>query len=162
MLTSPRRCIGDFNPLPSYEGRLRRLAQDYALRKISIHSPHTRGDSSISTTASPATNFNPLPSYEGRRARYGALLPRSSFQSTPLIRGETGGHLPCNTYSRQFQSTPLIRGETLRFSSTATPRHHFNPLPSYEGRRPQECRQPSPCRFQSTPLIRGETYQDSF
>ena len=78
---------------------------------ISIHSPHTRGDSqhprwrkhAVISIHSPLTredknekfvirwleNFNPLPSHEGRRYGHSPLVQTPSFQSTPLIRGET-------------------------------------------------------------------------
>ena len=55
---------------------------------ISIHSPHTRGDNIT------------------RRSRRSA-----SFQSTPLIRGETAMR-KISVSGAKFQSTPLIRGET--------------------------------------------------
>ncbi len=57
----------NFNPLPSCEGRQRHSALVAALEVISIHSPHARGDDLLMVTV-PASK---------------------SFQSTPLMRGET-------------------------------------------------------------------------
>ena len=57
----------DFNPLPSHEGRLPVCTNVNQLGKISIHSPHTRGDQSADCW----------------------LRLLDLFQSTPLTRGET-------------------------------------------------------------------------
>ena len=57
----------DFNPLPSYEGRHGRGFFYLQKIKISIHSPHTRGDRSAWRVSRAFCHFNPLPSYEGRR-----------------------------------------------------------------------------------------------
>ena len=56
-----------FNPLPSCEGRLTPRRGKLRAIHISIHSPHARGDNS------PPTRMRGSP----------------SFQSTPLMRGET-------------------------------------------------------------------------
>ena len=64
------------------------LAKDYALR-ISIHSPHARGDLYLVPW----------------------LRSKLTFQSTPLMRGETNLFLG-QTKRLEFQSTPLMRGET--------------------------------------------------
>ena len=57
--------------------------------RISIHSPHARGDA----------------------ARLTAARLTFAFQSTPLMRGETRREV--DTYEiPKFQSTPLMRGET--------------------------------------------------
>ena len=124
--------------------------------KISIHSPHARGDqtargftahwmdfnplpscegrlASIAVTIADE-NFNPLPSCEGRRGFKTRIMRPKIFQSTPLMRGETRQHHPRHD-TIQFQSTPLMRGET--WESARTDRT----VPT----------------FQSTPLMRGET-----
>ena len=100
------------------------------------------------------------------------------FQSTPLIRGETGVHRMIGVdYSISIHS-PHTRGDPPRLMKTLRC-WHFNPLPSYEGRQggaggyqPPTDFNPLPSyegrpagyffcprqyRFQSTPLIRGET-----
>ena len=106
------------------------------------------------------------------------ILENRRFQSTPLMRGETSTRLARST-SSTFQSTPLMRGETivqalfvaLRIISIHSPRargdrdqcerpqgvHHFNPLPSCEGRLPYLVDVEPSQIFQSTPLVRGET-----
>ena len=83
-----RRRPGDFNPLPSCEGRLPGNPTCRRSRSISIHSPHARGDheglkrggAGLISIHSPHARgdpltvarplryryFNPLPSYEGR------------------------------------------------------------------------------------------------
>ena len=80
---------GDFNPLPSCEGRRTANLENKCDRKISIHSPHARGDRAIRAASTISRNFNPLPSCEGRRSARGLLPPYYTFQSTPLMRGET-------------------------------------------------------------------------
>ena len=101
------------------------------------------------------------------------------FQSTPLIRGETGLEDEDNQYFYIFQSTPLMRGETLllriavksglisihsphargdsRLPDLRFACRHFNPLPSCEGRQDLPTPLPRVVVFQSTPLMRGET-----
>ena len=81
----------NFNPLPSYEGRLDGNKIQWFWARISIHSPHTRGDLGILKYKRYTCNFNPLPSYEGRLAWWVLLTLGILFQSTPLIRGETSG-----------------------------------------------------------------------
>ena len=79
----------DFNPLPSCEGRLATLVIRILNAKISIHSPHARGD---------------------KRCQSG-MKTFGTFQSTPLMRGETLSLTMCKRLMK-FQSTPLMRGET--------------------------------------------------
>ena len=79
--------------------------------RISIHSPHARGDGHQLYGVQRPYHFNPLPSCEGRPER------------TPE-RDETG----------RFQSTPLMRGETSWRRSGGSCADYFNPLPSCEGR----------------------------
>ena len=79
---------------------------------ISIHSPHARGDISFCNFIFDIYYFNPLPSCEGRLFPSGTRQPSVPFQSTPLMRGETG----CQG----------MHGRMV---------YYFNPLPSCEGRR---------------------------
>ena len=80
-----------FNPLPSYEGRpgcctVRREKNKISIHSphtrgdrgkmnmnlstfISIHSPHTRGDAGVASVPPITKHFNPLPSHEGRPHR---------------------------------------------------------------------------------------------
>ena len=55
-----------FNPLPSHEGRPQVHRQRAEGVQISIHSPHTRGDSTTKGARTYLEDFNPLPSHEGR------------------------------------------------------------------------------------------------
>ena len=124
-----------FNPLPSCEGRRRRLCGISRRGRISIHSPHARGDQAGTDDAQRAEfYFNPLPSCEGRQAKPGYLCFKVRFQSTPLMRGETVA-LSMGTDPVIFQSTPLMRGETMLRRLQRLLASHFNPLPSCEGRR---------------------------
>ncbi len=87
--TATRATRIHFNPRPSYEGRLKGFFKDaakmmkfqstplirgatrarhrrQAAQRISIHAPHTRGDTWSSANPCRHRNFNPRPSYEGR------------------------------------------------------------------------------------------------
>ena len=104
-----------FNPLPSHEGRLCRKAL-------------FGGNES----------FNPLPSHEGRRVfdnfkAHGIL----AFQSTSLSRGKTLGMMD-EERTAVFQSTSLSRGKTSPPRNAQRSSLTFNPLPSHEGRLPQD------------------------
>ena len=102
--------------------------------QISIHSPHTRGDSRRTRQKTARENFNPLPSHEGRLEADYIIVFGGTFQSTPLTRGETCSRPYPGFRARRFQSTPLTRGETGETKLD-------------DGRQ----------EFQSTPLTRGET-----
>ena len=144
--------------------------------RISIHSPHARGDPGTSRSASPPSDFNPLPSCEGRLIRDGLSLEYYSFQSTPLMRGETrsaGKRMKASL----FQSTPLMRGETAfqrerypflaisihsphargdaQAESCLCSRGYFNPLPSCEGRPTCFCRCKPSRNFNPLPSCEG-------
>ena len=124
----------NFNPLPSCEGR-----RIWAARRPG------------------GTDFNPLPSCEGRRdPRARRRSGRAISIHSPRARGDNVSHL-CAEKCHTFQSTPLVRGETrtlsdgtpVRIISIHSPRArgdhsstrgsivvvNFNPLPSCEGRR---------------------------
>ena len=101
----------NFNPLPSCEGRhvkqteanastlfqstplmrgeTQEPSKDWQPGLISIHSPHARGDWRSTEGESGGTDFNPLPSCEGRQVIMEIKRVKLSFQSTPLMRGET-------------------------------------------------------------------------
>ena len=150
--------------------------------KISIHSPHARGDNSSDLQLTDSSDFNPLPSCEGRPAGTIPSLPISKFQSTPLMRGETTtgyvdvAKIPISIHSphargdvksfaltatvRVFQSTPLMRGET-RETKAATACCRFQSTPLMRGETSSSTNCLCIARFQSTPLMRGETYSDA-
>ena len=102
---------------------------------VSIHSPHARGDMSSGFTSCAQLDFNPLPSCEGRRASGILMRTATPFQSTPLMRGETGTRRAEARKPPEFQSTPLMRGETRARSTRRANGSNFNPLPSCAGRR---------------------------
>ena len=79
--------LDDFNPLPSYEGRLTRGGKPVTDADISIHSPHTRGDNAPVPCAAVDQNFNPLPSYEGRHAHQNHALDCADFNPLPSYEG---------------------------------------------------------------------------
>ena len=81
--------LSDFNPLPSCEGRHPSMLKTDAQVRISIHSPHARGDVWFLVSAAKPLYFNPLPSCEGRLRPPQNRLRFFQFQSTPLMRGET-------------------------------------------------------------------------
>ena len=80
--------LHDFNPRPSYEGR---LPQD-AVPAMSIDfnpRPSYEGRRIPEHEIRAAVYFNPRPSYEGRLGLGNNMTTTESFQSTPLIRGAT-------------------------------------------------------------------------
>lgn len=81
---------------PSCEGRPSCVSDVCDQLSISIHSPHARGDLQNQVAA----------------------LQGMTFQSAPLMRGETA-IAAISSLSCSFQSTPLIRGETLRIQARA-------------------------------------------
>ena len=127
--------------------------------RISIHSPHARGDGAPPEGGSTKRDFNPLPSCEGRQNEDLEMTVEVLFQSTPLMRGETLYSNQCG-FVKAFQSTPLMRGETkaalwpIRWKIISIhPPHargdpssrqrgssifYFNPLPSCAGRQGNE------------------------
>ena len=55
-----------FQSTPLIRGETKHENQHTSSQRISIHSPHTRGDRPSAPEAPPANYFNPLPSHEGR------------------------------------------------------------------------------------------------
>ena len=128
-----RSRAGNFNPLPSCEGRhadklheeLARLFQSTPLMRgetielmesdgmtlISIHFPHARGD----------LNARKQP------------MRVCEFQSSPLMRGETRGQRFLRARIVISIHSPHARGDN-RSNFITMPPIYFNPLPSCEGR----------------------------
>ena len=124
----------EFQSTPLIRGETQQQHPRRDRQPISIHSPHTRGDSTCSSVRPSALRF----------------------QSTPLTRGETlhvadvPKSLPISIHS------PHARGDLLfRVWHRRIP--NFNPLPSCEGRRAGVKLDYQKDVFQSTPLLRGET-----
>ena len=80
----------NFNPLPSYEGRL-----------------------STSAMAQARGHFNPLPSHEGRQEREIRDQVAREFQSTPLSRGKTIRTLAIGADTFISIRSPLTRGDSI-------------------------------------------------
>ena len=126
----------NFNPLPSYEGRPCFSLLALTINQISIHSPHTRGDRGGERRVGGLPHFNPLPSYEGRPGRTELRELLYTFQSTPLIRGETEFAKACIKPEYISIHSPHTRGDGY-VNARARTLENFNPLPSYEGRQSQ-------------------------
>ena len=116
------RTVSDknFNPLPSCEGRpvsdnrsnrqakfqstpLMRGETSLSFRqlcviRISIHSPHARGDKQVRACLFHLIHFNPLPSCEGRR--YGGRVARGNKYFNPLPSCEGRRWSDCHSLER--------------------------------------------------------------
>ena len=172
--------VSDFNPLPSCEGRLKVSASALFPANISIHSPHARGDRfgeykevdvAISIHSPHARgdrrtesscrrchNFNPLPSYEGRRQSSIIRQPIVKFQSTPLMRGETGRPKSCLSKTHISIHSPHARGDQWN-PELYTKVVKFQSTPLMRGETRTWLRSGAADAFQSTPLMRGETFE---
>ena len=154
---TPARRAFNFNPLPSCEGRPGGSFLFHDFPRISIHSPHARGDGGCAGRVCGMEISIHSPHARGDAPRRADQRRSVAFQSTPLMRGETQ-YLTAQISTAPFQSTPLMRGETSRWRIENPFSAHFNPLPSCEGRHAprKECKTVE--KFQSTPLMRGETW----
>ena len=146
-----------FQSTPLIRGETAPKGFIFSLSTISIHSPHTRGDSVCFTTATsfPA-NFNPLPSYEGRPPPSSGGQARVVFQSTPLIRGETLYRLMYWLNHSISIHSPHTRGDGL-FDGVRVNIAISIHSPHTRGDRVAHFQLLRALEFQSTPLIRGET-----
>ena len=125
--------MGDFNPLPSYEGRLDVLLWHLSCIRISIHSPHTRGDAQGRDLQGGRRISIHSPHTRGDFSASKILRAMIAFQSTPLIRGETMWVWGKFSSGRISIHSPHTRGDHfLIFHNNLV--HNFNPLPSHEGR----------------------------
>ncbi len=146
--------------------------------RISIHSPHTRGDMRRSLPVFRAYYFNPLPSYEGRLGMGVSSPDVFRFQSTLLIRGETDAQAIFIAQAKISIHSPYARGDRARESPSGSvnisihsphtredagvaryhrPPSNFNPLPLIRGETGYRWQALNANVFQSTPLMRGET-----
>ncbi len=148
-----------FNPLPSCEGRhtfgtamhwlelfqytplmrgeTLQFAKVRVHMRISIHSPHARGDGKVLRVNLCEEDFNPLPSCEGRLKPYSVLSNGENFNPLPSCEGRQGDAKASDSGLKAISiHSPHARGDSCRPSSSFV-------FP----------------RFQSTPLMRGETQQ---
>ena len=103
-----------------------------------------------SPSASASWHFNPRPSYEGRLMSVLMSLLATLFQSTPLIRGATERLVVARAVVRISIHAPHTRGDR------PWARYHFNPRPSYEGRRaPGSSTRRPPRDFNPRPSYEG-------
>ena len=124
----------EFQSTPLTRGETAAYAGRRADLRISIHSPHTRGDGAGRGHGRRTRHFNPLPSHEGRRTLWYSCLAMCNFNPLPSHEGRptqgryTGKSSPisihsphtrgdilqtASRFSAKFQSTPLTRGETI-------------------------------------------------
>ena len=125
----------NFNPLPSCEGRQIRSQKGMQTIKISIHSPHARGDALPFLVIKCKNNFNPLPSCEGRPVPSAVLcgFHRISIHS-PHARGDPADAEP-EVIAEISIHSPHARGDGQRLVACSRTSFDFNPLPSCEGRQ---------------------------
>ena len=105
---------GDFNPLPSCEGRP--YAQPVTRTKTDFNPlPSCEGRPFfICKNTKIFYNFNPLPSCEGRHAKTHLHGFVRQFQSTPLVRGETQHGTPSHLRDSISIHSPRARGDLSR------------------------------------------------
>ena len=121
----------NFNPLPSHEGR-------HFMRRKKRRE----------------RDFNPLPSHEGRRRILVLADSSSSFQSTPLTRGETPAHTEYWRAAAISIHSPHTRGDGVYWYWLIA-QAHFNPLPSHEGRPAAPPERPRISDFNPLPSHEG-------
>ena len=101
-----------FQSTPLVRGETPRKPTYKTHRKISIHSPHARGDLCVYMYRTPLKNFNPLPSCEGRPPPWWCSRVARNFNPLPSCEGRPFCQIP-SVVPTPFQSTPLMRGETI-------------------------------------------------
>ena len=85
-----------------------------------------------------------------------AVWPAKEFQSTPLMRGETGAMGTIKAFGRNFNPLPSCEGSPLSSASFRTS-NIFQSTPLMRGETPSTPFRGLNAIFQSTPLMRGET-----
>ena len=104
---------------------------------ISIHSPYTGRDFTVTPVSRCDMNFNPLSLYRERHIEAERVRNGMSFQST----------LP-------------IQGETICMGLQRNRKRHFNPLSLYSERPPQPSRSAFPRYFNPLSLYRERHFQN--
>ena len=123
----------EFQSTPLMRGETKNRVLTLDEIRISIHSPHARGDTIYRFRFLVSSYFNPLPSCEGRHVGKTFRLDPLLFQSTPLMRGETPAGAPAPSGQAISIHSPHARGDDRRIDSKLA-QQNFNPLPSCEGR----------------------------
>ena len=145
-----------FQSTPLIRGETCQQQRPDRLSAISIHSPHTRGDSDSYTIHSDPVLFQSTPLIRGETTGPGILAASLGISiHSPHTRGDLQAASGCIRYQISIHS-PHTRGDC---PSPCRPsrRTYFNPLPSCEGRLLPGGRIVFAELFQSTPLTRGET-----
>ena len=119
-----------------------------------IHSPHTRGDRRGERWR--LRRGISIHSCEGRQQQNAEGAVEQEFQSAPLMRGETVGDVEHAHRVAISIHSPHARGDTGVPDCRSRPAH-FNPLPSYEGRRIRHpCKHPQNRISIHSPHARGD------
>ena len=129
------RRASEFQSTPLTRGETRVQAVVQFIRKISIHSPHTRGDCADSASATTIKISIHSPHTRGDFFRYrDHIEPQPISIHSPHTRGDC--LVFAITYCQVAISihSPHTRGDA-GWQSGLMHRSYFNPLPSYEGRR---------------------------
>ena len=124
----------EFQSTPLVRGETLLFRLDGGRHQISIHSPHARGDAAALDRQNGQASIS-IHSPHARGdffIRANALAADISIHS-PHSRGDES-HRRCRQDRTTFQSTPLMRGETGTAGSYCPSDRNFNPLPSCEGR----------------------------
>ena len=100
--------------------------------KISIHSPHARGDQFHAKPKDEGFDFNPLPSCEGRPVDYTHQKQLCHFNPLPSCEGRHETQQP-EGHPFDFNPLPSCEGRPVPAHCVGATRN-FNPLPSCEGR----------------------------
>ena len=168
-----------FQSTPLMRGETRRHMAGQEAKRISIHSPHARGDFNGYAEHVCNFHFNPLPSCEGRplyrvrRRVVNHFNPLPSCEGRLTADGTTAFTVTISIHSPHARGDPEIiaqvdsimisihsphaRGDCADRGRRASV-HYFNPLPSCEGRPKNQPTIREHWPFQSTPLMRGETF----
>ena len=110
-----RRCRpGDFNPLPSCEGRPLGEEKPLYSEQISIHSPHARGDGYRARLSGRRNHFNPLPSCEGRPFCVHSPPAFPNFNPLPSRKGRPARWEQLRRLAGISIHSPHARGDSVR------------------------------------------------
>ena len=150
------KVISDFNPRPSWEGRLFFLPYTLCSRRFQSASLVGGTTSPKALTCAEYSYFNPRPSWEGRLFFLRLCCRQINFNPRPSWEGRPLNVIPPR-FNERFQSASLVGGTTRQTGGTFPLGFHFNPRPSWEGRRTTRKSSPFWELFQSASLVGGTT-----